>query len=375
MWDSFCAMTVQPTAELTIDLGALVANYRLLQRHAKPARAAAAVKADAYGIGAKEAAPALFKAGCRQFFVAILSEAIALRPLLPEAEIHVLSGPIGGDEAEFARHRLIPVLNSMPQIELWARWCAANGALPAALHLDTGMSRLGLALAELDRLIADPALLKPFPIPLVMSHLSVSEEPLHPQNAAQLAQFKSALGRLLPLLPARPIISFANSSGIFLGRDYAFDLVRPGAALYGLNPTPAAPNPMRQVVGLKARILQLRHIDAHQTVGYGAHRSTRATSLATLGLGYADGVFRALSHVGAAFVGGTRAPFVGRVSMDLITIDVGHVPAHLAQPGAWVEILGEHQSADELAAIAGTNGYEVLTALGPRYQRRYIPAG
>jgi alanine racemase len=237
------------------------------------------------------------------------------------------------------------------------------------------MSRLGLAPAELDRLIADTAPLKTFPIPLVMSHLASSDEPLHPQNAAQLAQFKGALDRLLPLLPARPVISFANSSGIFLGPDFAFDLVRPGAALYGLNPTPAAPNPMRQVVGLKARILQVRQIDAHQTVGYGAaHRSTRATSLATLGLGYADGVFRALSQVGAAFVGGIRAPFVGRVSMDLITIDVGHVPAHLAQPGAWAEVLGEHQSADELAAAAGTIGYEVLTALGSRLHRRYIPA-
>jgi alanine racemase len=367
-------MTVQPTAELTIDLGALVANYRLLRRHAGPARVGAGVKADSYGLGAQEAAPALFKAGCRQFFVAILSEAIALRPLLPEAEIYVLSGPLGGDEPEFVQHRLVPVLNSLPQVELWSRWCDADGAAPAALHIDTGMSRLGLAPAELDRLAADPAPLGHFPLQLVMSHLSVSEEPLHPENAGQLARFRGALDRLLPLLPARPTVSLANSSGIFLGRDYAFDLVRSGAALYGLNPTPAAPNPMRQVVGLKARILQVRRIDARQTVGYGAHRSTRATSLATLGLGYADGVFRALSHVGAAFVGGTRAPFVGRVSMDLITIDVGDVPAHLAQPGAWAEILGEHQSADDLAALAGTNGYEVLTALGPRYSRRYIPA-
>lgn len=368
-------MTVQPVAELTIDLGALVANYRLLQRHAKPARTGAAVKASSYGLGAEQAAPALFRAGCRQFFVAILSEALALRPLLPEAEIHVLSGPIGGDEAEYVQHRLIPVLNSLPQIELWSHWCAANGPTPAAIHIDTGMSRLGLAPAELDRLVADPTLINSFPVTLVMSHLSCSEEPQNPQNAIQLKRFRSALDRLLPLLPSRPTISFANSSGIFLGRDYAFDLVRPGAALYGLNPSPAASNPMRQVVGLKARILQVRHIDAHQTVGYGAHRSTRATSLATLGLGYADGVFRALSHVGAAFVGGIRAPFVGRVSMDLITIDVGDVPAHLVQPGAWAEILGEHQSADELATAAGTNGYEVLTALGPRYRRRFIPAG
>lgn len=369
-------MTILPTAELTIDLGALVANYRLLQRQAKPARAGAGIKASAYGLGAEGVAPALLKAGCRQFFVAILSEAIALRAVVPDAEIYVLSGPIGGDEAEFVQHRAVPVLNSPRQIELWSRWCAAAGVAPAALHVDSGMSRLGLAPAELDRLIADPSPIKRFPIPGVMSHLASADEAASPQNAQQLAVFRGALDRLLPLLPARPAISFANSSGIFLGPDYVFDLVRPGAALYGLNPTPAAPNPMRQVVGLKARILQVRHIDAHQTVGYGAaHRSTRATSLATLGLGYADGIFRALSHAGAAFVGGIRAPFVGRVSMDLITIDVGHVPAHLVEPGAWVEILGEHQSADELAAAAGTIGYEVLTALGPRYQRRYIPAG
>jgi alanine racemase len=368
-------MTLHPTAELTVDLGALVANYRLLRRRAEPAQAGAAIKADAYGTGAGHAGPALAKAGCRHFFVALLSEAIALRRHVPDADIHVLSGPIGGDEAEFGRHRLTPVLNSLPQIELWARWCGSKGAAPAVIHIDTGMSRLGLSPGELDRLVADPSRLKAFPVPIVMSHLAVADEPDHPLNASQLARFTEATGRLLPLLPARPTISFANSSGIFLGSGYAFDLVRPGAALYGLNPTPAAPNPMRQVVGLKARILQVRHIDAQETVGYGAaHRSTRATSLATLGLGYADGVLRALSHVGAAFVGGIRAPFVGRVSMDLITIDVGHVPAHLVEPGAWVEILGEHQSADELAALAGTIGYEVLTSLGPRYQRRYLPA-
>ncbi|HEY1384365.1 MAG TPA: alanine racemase [Dongiaceae bacterium] len=368
-------MTLQPTAELTVDLGALIANYRLLQQRAKPALAGAAVKADAYGTGAEQAGPALAKAGCRHFFVALLSEAIALRRHLPDADIYVLSGPIGGDEAEFGQHRLTPILNSLPQIELWSRWCGSHGPEPAVIHIDTGMSRLGLSPAELDRLVVDPSRLKAFPVLIVMSHLACADEVNHPLNASQLARFQSAVGRLLPLLPARPIVSLANSSGIFLGAGYAFDLVRPGAALYGLNPTPAALNPMRQVVGLKARILQVRHVDAHDTVGYGAaHRSTRATSLATLGLGYADGVLRALGHVGAAFVGGIRAPFVGRVSMDLITIDVGHVPAHLVEPGAWVEILGEHQSADELAMLAGTIGYEVLTSLGPRYQRRYLPA-
>jgi alanine racemase len=209
----------------------------------------------------------------------------------------------------------------------------------------------------------------------MLSHLSCAEETDNPLNRQQLARFHAAVDRLAPLLPRRPLLTFANSSGIFLGPDFHFDFIRPGAALYGINPTPGALNPMNQVVGLKARILQTRQIDQGQAVGYGAHRSTRATRLATLGLGYADGIPRSLTNVGAAFVGKVRAPFVGRVSMDLITIDVGDVPAHLAEPGAWVEILGPQQSADDLGATAGTIGYEILTSLGSRYQRRYLPAG
>lgn len=366
-------MSVTPSAELTIDLGALVANYRRLKSRTAPGDCAAAVKADAYGLGVERAAPALFAAGCRHFFVAELSEAIALRPAVPQAEIHVLSGPLGGDEPEYGEHRITPVLNSRSQIERWLAWAKASGPAPAALHVDTGMSRLGLAPAELDWLCANPAILGAFPIPLLMSHLACSEERDNPMNRDQLARWRAAIDRLLPLLPRRPLLSFANSSGIFLGPDFHFDLVRPGAALYGLNPIPAAPNPMRQVIGLKARIIQTRQIDAHQTVGYGAHRSTRATRLATLGLGYADGMPRSLSHVGAAFIGGIRAPFVGRVSMDLITIDVGDVPAHLAEPGTWAEILGPNQSADDLGKAAGTIGYEILTSLGRRYARRYLP--
>lgn len=368
-------MTVQPTAELTIDLGALAANYRLLQARSGSAQCGAAVKANAYGTGADEAAPALWNAGCRHFFVAVLGEGIALRRVLPQAEIYVLSGPLGGDEAEYDRHRLVPILNSLPQVEVWARWCKAQGSRPAAIHVDTGMSRLGLAPAELDRLVAAPDSLKAFSVPLLMSHLACADDPAHPQNAAQLAQFRAAIGRLVPLLPSRPALSFANSSGIFLGPDYHFDLTRPGCALYGLTPTPNQPNPMRQVVELKARILQVRHIDAHQTVGYGAaHRATRATRVATLGIGYADGISRHLSHVGVAFVGEVRVPFIGRVSMDLITIDVGDVPEHLAAPGAWVEIMGGHHTPDDVAALSGTIGLDVLTSLGDRLPRRYIPA-
>ncbi len=368
-------MAVAPPAELTIDLGALVGNYRLLKSQAAPADCAAAIKAGASGLGAEQAAPALFAAGCRHFFVATLGEGIALRAAVPQAEIYVLTGPLGGDEAEFRAHRLVPVLNSRPQIEAWWTWSISGPAVPAALHIDAGMSRLGLSADELGWLTDNPRLLSLMPVPLVLSHLSCSEEADNPLNREQLARFRAAADRLLPLLPKRPILTFANSSGIFLGPDFHFDLVRPGAALYGINPTPGAPNPMNQVVGLKARILQVRQIDRGQTVGYGAHRSTRATRLATLGLGYADGIPRSLTNVGAAYVGEVRAPFVGRVSMDLITIDVGDVPAHLAEPGAWVEILGPQQDADALGTAAGTIGYEILTSLGSRYQRRYLPAG
>lgn len=368
-------MTLAPLAELTIDLRALVANYRLLADRSRPARAGAAVKGNAYGTGVAQAAPALFAAGCRHFFVATLSEGIAVRALLPQGDIFVLSGPQPGEGADYCANDLTPVLNSLPQIDTWYRWCAADGAAPAVLHIDTGMSRLGLSPAELEVVLADPKPLLAFDLPIVMSHLASADIPGSSQTAEQRTRFRAALDRLIPLLPKRPMISLANSSGIFLGSEYSFDLTRPGCSLYGLAPVPGQPNPMHQVVELKARILQVRHVDAHQGVGYGAaHRTTRATRVATLGVGYADGLSRHLSQVGVAFVGGMRTPFLGRVSMDLITIDVSDVPEHLAVPGAWAEIMGPNQSPDDLAVLAGTNSLEVLTSLGDRLPRRYIPA-
>lgn len=368
-------MTLAPLTELTIDLRALVANYRLLADRSRPARAGAAVKGNAYGTGVAEAAPALFAAGCRHFFVAILAEGIALRKILPAGEIFVLAGPQPGEGADFVAHTLTPVLNSLGQIDIWHRWCRTDGVAPAVLHIDTGMSRLGLSPAELEVLLADPTPLLGFDLPIVMSHLASADLPGSGQTADQRDRLRAALDRLLPLLPKRPLISLANSAGIFLGPEYSFDLTRPGCSLYGLAPVPGQPNPMHQVVELKARILQVRLVDAHQGVGYGAaHRTTRATRVATLGIGYADGLSRHLSGVGVAFVGGIRTPFLGRVSMDLITIDVTDVPEHLAQPGAWAEIMGPNQSPDDVAILAGTNSLEVLTSLGERLPRRYIPA-
>jgi alanine racemase len=319
-------------------------------------------------------APALYQAGARCFFVAQLGEAITLRTALPEAaEIYVLNGLAAGPAAEFRAHGLRPVLNSLGEADAWrAEAGTAGQTLPAALHIDTGMSRLGLPANELDTLAGDPGRLDGIEITYVMSHLACADQPEHPLNAAQLAEFHAARARLPAPLPAAPA-SLANSSGIFLGAGYHFDLARPGVALYGVNPTPKRLNPMRQVVRLQAKILQLREIDAPRTVGYGAsHRAAGPTRVATVAVGYADGYLRSLSNRGSAWLGNQRVPVVGHVSMDLITLDVTGVSPDSAHPGALVDLIGPELGADDVAVAAGTIGYEILTALGQRYHRVYV---
>ncbi len=353
---------------LTIDLDAIAANYEFLRRKAGGAECAAVVKADAYGLGIARVAPALAARGCRIFFVAHLDEGLALRALLPEAEIVVLNGAQPGAEARFADARLTPALNDLDALDAWAALGRARGALPAVLHLDTGMSRLGLPPAEIDALAAAPGRLDGIELRAVMSHLACSEEPDNPANAAQLAEFNSARARL----PAAPA-SLANSSGILLGPDYRFDMVRAGAALYGINPRPGTANPMRGAIRLEGRILQVRDVDSPRTVGYGAtHRVSGPTRVATVAVGYADGYLRSLGGQSGCYVGEIRVPVLGRVSMDLITLDVSTVPAGAAAKGARVEIIGAHIPVDDLAEAAGTIGYEILTGLGRRYHRHYI---
>lgn len=353
-------------AILEIDLGAVVANWRLLAGRAAPAACAAVVKANAYGLGAEPVAKALQAAGCRIFFVATLDEGIALRAALGEApEIAVFNGPLPGTEQEYPAHRLTPVLNDLGQVAAWRRMNA-----PAMLHIDTGMSRLGLPPRELAVLAGDPTLWQPIPLTAVISHLACADTPDHALNATQLARFAAAKAHF-PGLRA----SFSASSGVFLGRGYHHDLVRPGAALYGVNPCPESPNPMRQVVTLKGKILQVREIDSGESVGYGAaHIMPAAGRVATVAAGYADGWLRAMSHRGGAFVAGQRAPLVGRVSMDLITVDVSAIDPAFLRPGDSVELLGAAYGVDEAAADAGTIGYEILTSLGSRYHRVYHPA-
>ncbi|MCH8001964.1 MAG: alanine racemase [Proteobacteria bacterium] len=356
-------------AILTIDLDAVADNYRRLCAELGAAACAAVVKADAYGLGMARVAPALARAGARTFFVAQLDEATALRAMFPvEVEIYVLNGLGAGPVAEFQAGRVHPVLNSLGEIDAWAAAARAEGrALPAAVHIDTGISRLGLPDDELEALAADRGRLAGIDLRYLLSHLACADRPEHPLNAEQLRRFRAARARL-PDAPA----SLANSSGIFLGADYHLDLARPGVALYGVNPTPGQPNPMRQVVRLQGKILQVREIDASRTVGYGAtHRAAGPTRIATVAVGYADGYLRSLSNRGSAWLGDRRVPVVGRVSMDLITLDVTGASAEAARPGAFVDLIGADLSTDEVAEAAGTIGYEILTSLGRRYHRVY----
>ena len=361
-------------AILTIDLAAIAANYCLLSAKAAPAECAGVIKADAYGLGVTKVAPALWQAGCRTLFVATLAEGVALRGLLPDAVIYVLAGLHGADPADFVAAGLRPLLVSRGEVDNWLAEAGDKADARAGLHLDTGMARLGMPRDELDSLIVEGRKLKRLRPSLVMSHFACADTPEHPLNREQPQRFRDALGRLA--LPQGVMRSLAASSGIFLGPDHAFDLVRPGAALYGIAPLADQPNPLRQVVRLQAKILQVRRVDAGSTVGYGAtHRFARQARLATIGVGYADGYMRALSNRGGVYIGDRRASIVGRVSMDLLTVDISDIPEEQAQPGAWVDLIGPRNPVDSVAAEAGTIGYEILTSLGRRYHRRYLDAG
>jgi alanine racemase len=281
----------------------------------------------------------------------------------------VLNGLLPGTEDDFVAYGLTPALNHLAQLNAWRATAQRhNRPLDAVIHIDTGMHRLGFSPEEAQVLSHERGRLRGLRLALIMSHLVASEEQDNPVNGEQLARFR-AFVRAMPGAPA----SLANSSGIFLGADYHFDLLRPGAALFGINPLPGRPNPMLPVVTLHARILQTRRIDAFQTVGYGgAWRSARPSRVATIALGYADGYFRTLVNRTHVHLAGHRVPVIGRISMDLVTLDVTDVPEADAQTGTLVEVLGPHVTPDDLAEHARTNAYEVMTALGRRYARVYV---
>lgn len=358
-------------AVLTVDLGAIRANYRKLCARLGGFACAAVVKADAYGLGAAAVAPALAREGCDTFFVAQLTEGIALRDVLGNAPtIYILNGLMPGNEEACLAAGLLPVLNSAAQARAWAALGRQAGRpLPAALQVDSGMARLGLAPEEFAAVLADADCRDFIDVRLAMSHLARADELAHPANATQ----REAFERLRAALPGVPA-SLANSSGNFLGDGFRYDLARPGAALYGINPTPGASNPMRPVVKLAARIIQTREVPAGAGIGY-AHAAIaeKPMRLATIALGYADGWHR--NAAAAAFHEGQRLPFVGRVSMDSIILDISSLPAGTLKGGDPVELIGEQQSVDDVAAIAGTIGYEILTSLGSRFQRIYLDGG
>ncbi|HAT31030.1 MAG TPA: alanine racemase [Janthinobacterium sp.] len=359
-------------AILTVDLDAIRANYRLLRERAAPALCSAVMKSDAYGLGAAMVGGALYAEGCRHFFVAHLDEGIALRPhLAPDAAIYVLHGPPPATEAEFTEHALTPVLNSVPQAAGWRAHAGALGrSLDAIVQVDSGMSRMGMEPAEVDAWLAEPGFLDGIRLLYVMSHLACADVPDNPMNALQLARFQAIRARL-PACPA----SLANSSAIFLGADYHFDLVRPGAALYGIAPNSASDNPMRPVVRLQGKVLQTRTIERGDHVGYSLRYTASETrQVATVSVGYADGWLRSMSNIGVAIVDGVRVPQIGAISMDSITLDVSAIPSARVQPGSLVDLICAEHPVDAVAGLANTIGYEVLTNLGSRYYREYTGA-
>jgi alanine racemase len=365
-----------PAAEaggiLTVDLAALEANWHALGRRVMPSECSAVIKADAYGCGIEPVAARLSKAGCKTFFVADLAEARRARSAAPAAAIYVLNGLLPGTASAFADLHARPVIGSMVELAEWDAFCTGQqwqGG--AALHVDTGMNRLGISANEAAAL-APRIRSENHGITLLMSHLACSEIEAHPLNQRQLDVFRE-----VRILYRGISSSIANSSGIFLGNAAHCDMVRPGVALYGVNPTPGRNNPVRGVIELQARVAQLRIVPKGETVGYdAAWTAKRATKLAVVAVGYADGYLRAGSASdaapgGNAIVAGKRCKIAGRVSMDLTAIDITDLPDASVRRGDLVTLIGDDIGVDDVAKAAGTIGYEVLTSLGRRYHRVY----
>lgn len=356
---------------LSIDLAAIAANWRIVSHRAPTAECAAVVKANAYGLGMESVAAKLTQEGCKTFFVADLAEARRLRTQARDAAIYVLNGFTVESGSGFIEVGAQPVINSMTELAEWDAFVAErNWRGGAALHVDTGMNRLGIPVDE--AMALSPRIqTENHGITLLMSHLACAEDSSHPLNNAQIKAFKE-VHLLFRGVPA----SLANSSGVFLSDSTHCDLIRPGAALYGVNPTPGRPNPMQGVVELSGRILQIRKIDRGETVGYGATWSARRPSrIAVAAVGYADGVPRAASAEqrpgGNAIVAGKRCPIAGRISMDLICIDITDLPEGTVHRGDQATFIGGGISVDDVAACASTIGYEVLTHLGARCRHVY----
>jgi alanine racemase len=360
------------TGIIAIDLATLAANWRALAARVAPAECAAVVKADAYGLGAAKVVPALAAAGCRTFFVATFDEARHVRALAPDAALFVLDGLVGSG-ADYVKARAVPVLSSLDAVTQWSAHARAHGhRLAAALQLETGLNRLGLEPSEIVALREAPELLKTLDLKLVMSHLACADDPQHPMNEAQRVAFDAAR-RGVPNARA----SLAASDGLMLGPAFHYDLVRPGYAIYGGQAFRGGPTPVLPVVRMSARILQVRDVLPGGSVGYSATWTAKSPRrIATIAAGYADGLFRTGSAGdgetgGQAIVRGTRVPFVGRISMDLVTLDITGVPGEPVGRGDWAELIGPGLAIEDVGRNARTIGYEVLTSLSRRFHRVY----
>ena len=353
---------------LTINLGAIFDNYRALAVKVMPTECAAVVKGDAYGCGLDQVTATLSRAGCKTFFVAHLDEARHVRRLAPEAAIYVLNGFASGSGPAFAEVYARPVINSSVELAEWDQFVVSSGWHGGVgLHVDTGMNRLGLSLDE-TAAVAARMQSENHGLTLLMSHFACADQPQHPLNDQQIRQFRE-IRTLFRGIPG----SLANSSGIFLDQSAYCDMVRPGSALYGINPTPGKPNPMKPVIELQARVLQVRTVPRNAAVGYGATwTAKRASKIAVVAAGYADGILRAANAAERdVIVAGKRCRIVGRISMDLLTVDVTDLPDNAVRRGHLVTLIGGELSADVVGAQAGTIGYEVLTSLGARYHRTW----
>ena len=365
---------------LTIDLNALASNWTALRQQSGDAECSAVIKADAYGLSIEPVAKTLSAAGCNTFFVAMLEEAIRARKTLPDARIFVLNGILKETTQAMIDYGLSPVLSSIDQIGMWMDAKSGKDNAPGcAIHVDTGMNRLGLSIAEAQGLGNKPELVSRIGPSLLMTHLACADDPDHELNALQLERFTKIAG-LFPDVPA----SIANTAGTLSGKKYHFDLTRPGIGIYGGEAVNFLPNPMQAVVTAEARILQIRHACKGESVGYGAaHILERDARIAIVSAGYADGFHRATSGSGVALrstdviagcgaIGEHRVPILGRVSMDLTTFDVTDVPETILNDTEWIELFGKNSPLDDMARACGTIGYELLTGLGQRYQRTYL---
>lgn len=372
-WSAGGGVPLSARSVLTINLDAIRANWAKLNQASGRAECAGMIKADAYGLGLEPIMRTLASEGCRTYFVATIDEGRRARLVQPGAVIYILDGLLPGAEPNYTGFDLRPTLSSLAEARDWAAYSRARGRrLPAALHIDTGLNRMGLTETEIDALVAEPQLFESFELTLILSHLACADTPANPMNEMQRQRF-DFLRAKLPPAPA----SLGNTAATFTSPQFHYDLVRPGIGLYGGRAREDQPNPMRPVVTCAARILQVRELAPGASIGYGAtYRVHRPSRIATLGIGYADGFLRGLSVAeGEAgtmgYIGPYPVPIVGRVSMDFITVDVTDVPEALARRGAWVEVMGERITVDDLTDKAGTIGYELLTRLGQRVHRVY----